>query len=141
MAELFLSSGSPIIDQQYKGKSEETFKSSADGAFATTPLFIFVNHNTASAAEIIAGALQENKRGPVIGQVSYGKGTIQLVYDLSDGSSLHVTSAKWWVPNLDPPIGGNGLQPDVTVDPDPAETANARYIQAVETILALPSSP
>jgi carboxyl-terminal processing protease len=51
----------------------------------------------------------------LIGEPSYGKDTIQLVFDLEDGSSLHITSAKWWIPDLIPTVGGNGIQPDKLV--------------------------
>ena len=135
IARLFLKSGAPIMDQQYKDKPVATFKAEQDGPFAGLPLFVFINHNTASASEIIAGALQVNSRALVIGESSYGKDTIQLVYDLSDGSSLHVTSAKWWVPGLEPPIAGNGIQPDITVASDPANTLNRRYIDALISAL------
>ena len=52
---------------------------------------------------------------------SYGKDTLQLVFELSDHSSLHVTAAKWWVPDLDPPIADHGIVPDVPVDPNTSQ--------------------
>ncbi len=136
IAKLFLKSGVPIMDQQYKDKPVDSFSTTDDGPFAGLPLFVFVNHNTASAAEIITGALQVNSRALVIGQPTYGKDSIQLVYDLSDGASLHVTSAKWWVPGLNPPISGNGIQPDVNIANDPAGTLNTRYINALVTAIS-----
>lgn len=114
-ARLFLSSGS-VIEQQYRDKPVRAFTVEEPGPFASLPLVILVNENTASAAEIIAGALQGQHRAPLVGTRTYGKDSIQLIFNLADGSSLHVSAAKWWVPGLFPAIGANGLQPDVAVD-------------------------
>jgi carboxyl-terminal processing protease len=91
---------------------------------------VLVNHNSASAAEIIAGALKVNGRARLIGAPTFGKDTIQLVFDLQDGSSLHVTAAHWWIPGLDPALGGNGVQPDIPISPDDENATPDAYIQA-----------
>lgn len=110
-ARLFLESG-VVIEQQYRGKESERFLVDSPGNLAGIPLVVLVNHNTASAAEIIAGALQANARAPLVGEPTYGKDTIQLVFELQDGSSLHITSAHWWFPDLTFPVDGVGLKPD-----------------------------
>lgn len=115
VARLFLKSGE-VIEQQYKGKEIEKFSVNKPGPFAETPLVILINHNTASAAEIVAGAIKAHQRAKLIGNSTYGKNTIQLVFDLKDGSSLHVTAARWWIPGLDPPIDGNGVTPDIMIE-------------------------
>jgi carboxyl-terminal processing protease len=117
-ARLFLKEGT-IMQQQYRGQEIRTYKVDQPGPFADLPLVILVNKGTASAAEILAGALQGQKRALLVGTRTYGKDSIQLVFDLSDGSSLHVTAAHWWIPGITIKIGENGLQPDITV----AETA------------------
>jgi carboxyl-terminal processing protease len=111
---LFLKEGE-ILEQQYRGQPVENFSAENPGPLSDLNLAVLVNHNTASAAEIIAGALRANHRATVVGAPTYGKDTIQLVFNLDDGSSMHITSARWWVPGLEPEIGGHGVQPDVLI--------------------------
>jgi carboxyl-terminal processing protease len=120
-ARLFLNQGE-IIQQQYRGEPVETFEVNRPGPLADLPLVVLINQNTASAAEIVAGALKINDRAPLLGQHTYGKDSIQLVFELEDRSSLHVTAARWWVPDLAPPLGEGGIQPDISLtgqDPNP----------------------
>jgi len=133
-ARLFLNQG-VVIQQEYRGQAVENFKVETPGPFIDLPLAILVNHDTASAAEILAGALKAQKRADLIGQPTYGKDTIQLVFELKDKSSLHITSAHWWVPDLEPSIGGHGLQPDIMI---PEEAMNSRQIieKAIEVLFA-----
>jgi carboxyl-terminal processing protease len=121
IARLFLREG-VIVQQQYRGQKVETLRIESPGPLANLPLVILVNHGTASAAEIIAGALQAQNRAILVGAPTFGKDTIQFVFDLQDGSSLHVTAGQWWIPDLDPPLPGNGLQPDVSL---PADTSGS----------------
>jgi carboxyl-terminal processing protease len=123
-ARLFLKSG-VVIQQQYRDKPVESFNVGKSGLYAAIPLAVLINHGTASAAEIVAGALQGQKRSLLVGFPSYGKDTIQLVFDLQDGSSLHVTSAHWWVPGLFTSIEGKGLQPDIPLPEDQANGSEA----------------
>ena len=126
IARLFLKTGS-VIQQQYKGQEIKTYAVEKPGTLAEVPLVVLVNQNTASAAEIISGALQAQKRAALIGTHTYGKDTIQYVFELKDKSSLSVTAAHWWVPGI-PKFGGTGLQPDIILEsadplpdqPDPA---------------------
>lgn len=132
-ARLFLSEGE-ILQQQYRDQDIETFRVEKPGALVDIPLAVLVNQNTASAAEIIAGSLQANKRAELIGMPTYGKDSIQLVFDLSDGSSLHVTAAQWWIPGLDQPLS-NGLQPDVLVESSSDEGPDPMILAASQSLL------
>lgn len=116
-ARLFLRDG-VLIEQQYRGEDVKVFEVDEPGPFVDLPLVILVNKGTASAAEILTGSLMGQRRALVVGSPTYGKNSIQLVFRLSDGSSLHVTSAQWWVPGLEPMFVGNGLQPDIIVADD-----------------------
>ena len=119
-ARLFLEEGI-IIQQQYRNQDAETFRVTRPGALSDLPLVILINRNTASAAEIIAGAMKMHDKAILIGENSFGKDSIQLIFDLDDGSSLHVTAAKWWLPGLKPVISEGGLQPDILVSQHESE--------------------
>jgi carboxyl-terminal processing protease len=127
-ARLFMNRSSIVIQEQVKGEDVKTFSVDQDGPLMSIPLVILVNQNTASAAEILAGTLQAQKRAILIGNKTYGKDVIQLVYDLQDGSSLHITSGKWWVPGQEGLVGGKGLHPDVVLNDE--ETNSNAAVQA-----------
>ena len=117
ITKLFLENGS-ILEQQYRGKKVETFDVKSPGQLVDLPLILLINHNTASAAEIVAGAIQVDDRALLVGQPTFGKDSIQLIFNLQDDSSLHVTAAKWWIPGLSPALTDIGLQPDIAIIPD-----------------------
>ncbi len=79
------------------------------------PVVVLINEGSASASEILAGAIQSRDRGKLVGVKSFGKGTVQEAIDLSDGSAIHITTAKWLLPN-GKNIHGEGLTPDYTVE-------------------------
>lgn len=123
-AELFIKKGT-VIQQQYRDQPVEDIVNKEDGLFMDLPLAVLINENSASAAEIIAGAMQGRDRAALVGSNSYGKDTIQLVFDLNDGSSLHVTTARWWIPGLNYSIHGQGLVPDVLLSTNEANSQAA----------------
>jgi carboxyl-terminal processing protease len=129
-ARLFLKDG-VVIEQQYRNEPVVTYKVEEPGVYADLPLAILVNKGTASAAEILAGALQGQQRAKLVGSATYGKDSIQLVFDMDDGSSLHVTAARWWVPGLNFEIKGSGLKPDVLI---PEGEEGSMLQKAIETL-------
>lgn len=135
IARLFLKEG-VIIQQQYRGREAQTSAVVKAGALSELPLAVLINGGSASAAEITAGALQRHRRALLIGKPSYGKDTIQLVFELRDKSSLHVTAARWWIPGLNPPIKDHGLQPDILVDPEVDENGFDLALKAAVEELA-----
>ena len=113
-------------------EGEQVFEAESGGQLLDLPLVVLVNGGTASAAELVAGALQDHDRGILIGQTTYGKGTIQQIFSLSDSSSIHVTSAEWFTPDRHR-IDSVGLEPDIMMIPD----ENGRDIEIGEAIIYL----
>ncbi len=114
VADHFLDQG-PVLYQQTQGGAERTYESSDETLMPDLPLVVLVNGGTASASEILAGALRDRERAVLIGQRTFGKGSVQLVFDLSDGSSVHVTSARWFTPDRHQ-LDQQGLEPDIAVE-------------------------
>ena len=133
IARLFLKDGI-VIQQQYRDQEVKTYSVEKPGPLSDQPLAILVNQNTASAAEIVAGSLQARGRARLIGSTTYGKNAIQSVYPLLDGSSLHVTTASWWVPGSNLPKMGAGLQPDISLSQESANSDEA-VREAVRVLL------
>lgn len=114
VADHFLDGG-VVLYQESRGENERSFEASDDTVAATMPLVVLVDGGTASSSEILAGALQDRQRARLIGTQTFGKGSVQLVYDLSDGSSVHVTASRWYTPDHHQ-IDQQGLTPDITVE-------------------------
>ncbi|MGB2856564.1 MAG: S41 family peptidase, partial [Dehalococcoidia bacterium] len=87
-----------------------------EGGLATKlPLVVLVNSNSASSSEVVAGALQDHMRGIVIGTQTLGKGAVNHFRELSDGSAIYITSARWYTPNRQQ-IEGQGITPDEIIE-------------------------
>lgn len=119
VASRFLHRG--IVLYELDARGEERAYTVRPRVRADEPLAVLVDEGTASAAEIVAGALQDHERAVLVGRQTHGKGSVQLAYTLSDGSSLHVTAALWLTPNRHE-INGVGLTPDQVIEQSRADT-------------------
>ncbi len=131
-ADMWLDSGAIVVEEK-AGGLRKTFEATPGELAASAPLMILVDHGTASASEIVAGALHDHGRARMVGQQTYGKGSVQLIHELGDQSSLHVTNAQWYTPD-GLQISGHGLTPDIPVadgdDPLAAALAALPSVQA-----------
>ena len=110
----FVGEGSILIEE-LKDDQEKDYPAQAGGLATDIPLVVLVNGGTASASEIVAGAIQDAGRGILVGEQTLGKGSVQLSHYLRDGSELRVTFARWFTPN-GRAIHETGLAPDIPVD-------------------------
>lgn len=104
-----------IVKQEFADGTIRELASDHRGELTSIPLVVLVNDGSASASEIFAGAMQDARRGKVVGEKTFGKGTVQDAVDLTGGSGLHVTIAKWLTPR-GTSINGDGITPDVIIE-------------------------
>lgn len=127
----FITSG-PIVIQ--KGRfSDQTYNSNGSARLVGIPLVVLVNGGSASASEIVAGALRDRLSAKMIGQKTFGKGTVQDRRELKNGGGIHVTIARWMLPG-GAWIHEQGIPVDVEVQDDPATVADEMLIKAIETL-------
>jgi carboxyl-terminal processing protease len=135
VASQFLKEGIVLYALNSDGE-RETWDVKAGGLATELPLAVLVNRNSASASEVVAGALQDHGRGMLIGNETFGKGSINHFRQLSDGSAIYITIGRWYTPN-GRQIEGNGLTPDIVVDrtdQDIAEGKDPQLDRAIEYI-------
>lgn len=112
----FIPDGVVVSEKDAEGKITE-YKAEAGGLATEIPLVVLVDGGSASASEIVAGAIQDTGRGALIGRRTYGKGSVQTTHTLSNGAAVRVSIARWRTPNGHQ-LDGEGLTPDVIVPPD-----------------------
>jgi carboxyl-terminal processing protease len=110
----FLSSG-VVLREERRDADPQVFAVQSGGIATEIPMVVLVNSGSASASEIVAGALQDTGRAIIIGEKTFGKGTVQTINRLSDGSILHLTIARWSTPD-DRLIEKVGLEPDIVIE-------------------------
>jgi carboxyl-terminal processing protease len=134
VASVFLDGG-PVVSYERRGKPAQTLEAFAGGDLST-PLVVLVNPSTASAAEVVAAALQDRNRAVVVGTRTYGKGSVQEPSTLSDGSALELTVGRYLTP-AGRSLDGVGVEPDVVVPPGEApEVAEERAIDVLTGLVA-----
>ena len=118
MLDLVLPEGTIVYMEDKEGK-RQTY-SSDDAHQLDVPMAVLVNGNSASASEIYAGAIQDHEAGPIVGTQTYGKGVVQQIFDLGDGTSVKLTIAEYFTPK-GRSINGEGVTPDLEVEYEPDE--------------------
>lgn len=113
VASIFLQDKVVLLERFNDGRIE-TYRTEGRAITTDLPMVVLVNEGSASASEIVAAALQDVGRAKLIGTVTYGKGSVQLPHNLSNGAIMRVTIARWFTPN-DRTIDGEGLTPDIAV--------------------------
>lgn len=136
IADILLPAGTILIERDSDG-NERVFESESGDPAEEFPLAILVTAGSASASEIVAGAVQDRGRGVIIGETTLGKGSVQQPHELSDGSELRVTIARWYTPD-NVSIDQQGIVPDIEVlTPEEFGTENDTQLQrAIEYILS-----
>ncbi len=123
----FLNGGTVLYERTRSG--EKAYDAQANSLLTDLPMVVVVNQGTASAAELVAAAIHDRQRAILIGQKTYGKGSVQLIFSLADQSSLHITTAEWLPPSKTR-LDGLGITPDITMIPD----QNGRDVELGEAI-------
>lgn len=133
VASEFLPSGTVVEQVNYKGESI-VYSVNRKGKLTKIPMVTIVNQGSASASEILSGSLQARNRAKVVGVKSFGKGSVQEAEELINGAGLHLTTAKWLLPNGEW-INGKGLTPDVIMDNDEFDPTKDKQLEkAIESL-------
>lgn len=136
IADMFLPDGVVLFERSVSGL-DRSFRSDDGDLAEEIPIVVLINPGSASASEIVAGAIQDTGRGILMGQTSFGKGSVQTVRELSDGSELRVTIARWYTP-ADHTIDKEGITPDIEVEfpLDTPEGEDPQVERAAEYLLS-----
>lgn len=114
VADMFLSQGKIVYTKGRVERAQMSFSAEPDASDVQAPVTVLVNAGTASAAEIVAGALQDHKRALVVGQQSFGKGSVQTIIPLQEATGIKLTTARYYTPNGNS-IQAQGIVPDISV--------------------------
>lgn len=132
VSDMFLKDGTIVSTIGRDKKDKEVAVATRKGQFTQFPIVILVNEYTASASEIVSGALQDNKRALIVGQRTFGKGSVQSVIKLGDGSGLKLTVARYYTPS-GVSIQAEGIHPDIEIEDVDAEAFQKALVKSSTT--------
>ena len=132
ISDLFLESGKIVYTKGRTNNSDLEYFANSEDILEGLPLYVLINGGSASASEIVAGALQDHQRAIIYGEKSFGKASVQSIQEMIDGSALKLTTAKYYTPN-DRHIHGNGITPDVQVEYEELEEPNVNLPKPYNT--------
>lgn len=134
IASEFIKDGAAVMQEDRNG-DRQISPVTGKGLLTDVPVVVLINKGSASASEIVSGALRDHGRAKLVGETSFGKGTVQEAEDLGGGAGLHVTVAKWLTPN-GTWVHHKGLTPDVAVSVDTKDPSHDSQLEkAIETLL------
>lgn len=134
IASEFLDGGNVVLQENSEGE-RASFKVTRGGKLLKMPMTVLINKGSASASEVVAGAIQDRARGKLVGEQSFGKGTIQEAQELQEGAGIHITVAKWLTPNGRWVNDTQGLQPDVKIEGEKEVTAEDPQLEKAVELL------
>jgi len=121
ITDLFLKKGKIVYTKGRTINSKLEYNATPQDISSGLPLIVMINEGSASASEIVAGALQDHKRAKIVGTKSYGKASVQTIQELTDGSALKLTTARYYTP-LGRDIHKNGIEPDIKIEREKDQT-------------------
>lgn len=128
----FLQSGVIVIQEDARGE-RQSFSATGRARLSSIPLVVLVNAGSASASEIMAGAIRDHARAKIVGETTFGKGTIQEAQELTGGAGLHITTAKWLTPSGFW-VEEKGIEPDIKVEDNPDTEEDEQLQKAIEAL-------
>ncbi len=135
IASEFLPEGEVVVIQEGTKGGKVSYKVSRIGKLTKLPMVVLINKGSASASEIVGGALKDHNRAKLLGEKSFGKGTIQEAEELPGGSGIHITTAKWLTPKSTWVNETDGLEPDIKVESEKAgDEQDAQLEKALEVL-------
>jgi carboxyl-terminal processing protease len=143
VANEFLDADKLILTEQERDGSKQDFRAKSGGMATQLPVVVILNRFSASGSEVLAAALHDNGRATIVGEKSFGKGTVNLSNELDDGGQLYVSIAKWLTPN-GTQIDGVGIRPDITVtlsDDDIDSNRDVQLFKAIDVLEGTDTTP
>jgi len=133
IASEFLNKNSLVVVEDRGTEVKKEFRTNRQGSFTGTPVVVLINGGSASASEILAGALRDERGVKLVGEKSFGKGTIQEPQELEGGSGLHITIARWLTPK-GTWVNEKSLEPDVKIEDDPKTSQDEQLLEAIKLL-------